>query len=144
MARPSWPTSRRDFLVATIASLLTAFVLVPLGWTAVCDQWQEADAARHKSPQELSTRSGQAHPAVHAVEGSRSPPARVDPFGDPLPEGAIARIGTTRLRASAMVNVVAFSHDGRRLAYGNEMGVIHVCEAADGKPLLDFRPVEAR
>src|SRR5437773_1966602 len=134
MTPSSWPNWRRDFLVATIASLLTAFVLVPLGWTAPCDQRQQAEAARHKSPQELSADSGQSHPAFHAVEGSRSPPARVDPFGDPLPEGAIARIGTTRLRASAMVNVVAFSHDGRRLAYGNEMGVVHVCEAADGKP----------
>src|SRR5947209_4591966 len=42
----SLPTWRRDFLVATIASLLTAFVLVPLGWTAVRDQRQEADSAR--------------------------------------------------------------------------------------------------
>jgi RNA polymerase sigma factor (sigma-70 family) len=65
---------------------------------------------------------------------------RLDLFGDPLPEGAIARIGTSRLRDSASTCVIAFSPDGRQLAYGNENGLIHVCEAADGKPLFDFQP----
>src|SRR5439155_2599505 len=65
---------------------------------------------------------------------------RTDLYGDPLPEGAVARIGTSRLRDSAGTTVIAFSQDGRRLAYGNENGLIHVCEAADGKPLFDLQP----
>src|SRR5438105_4925116 len=64
---------------------------------------------------------------------------RTDLYGDPLPEGAVARIGTSRLRDSAGTTVIAFSQDGRRLAYGNENGLIHVCEAADGKPVLDLQ-----
>src|SRR5688572_6558619 len=90
-------------------------------------------------------------PALHqlaranppASEGKKSPdgngPARTDLLGDPLPEGAIARIGTTRLRDNASTTVIAFSPDGGRLAYGNENGLVHVCEAADGKPLFDFK-----
>ena len=58
-----------------------------------------------------------------------------------LPIGA--RIGTTRLRDSAGTTVIAFSQDGHRLAYGNEVGLIQVCEAADGKPLLELQPDKA-
>ncbi len=42
-------------------------------------------------------------------------PAR-DRFGDPLPEGAIARLGSLGLRHNSSVSVVGFSPDGRILA----------------------------
>src|SRR5262245_9499239 len=70
--------------------------------------------------------------------------ARTDIHGDPLPDGAIARIGTLRLRGDALVNVIAFSPDGRLLAYGSESGLVHVCEAASGKQLFHFQPGEVR
>jgi RNA polymerase sigma factor (sigma-70 family) len=66
-------------------------------------------------------------------------PILTDRYGDLLPAGAIARIGTNRLRVHNGPTVIAFSQDGRRLAYGNEDGLIHV-EAADGEPVLEFQP----
>src|SRR5262249_6232973 len=41
--------------------------------------------------------------------------ATADPNGDPLPEGALARLGTTRLRHGADVTFVAFGPDANTL-----------------------------
>src|SRR5437763_1227334 len=62
-------------------------------------------------------------------------PARRDPHGDPLPEGAIARIGTVRLRHAGPVTALAYSHDGKVLASGSEDGTIRLWDAANGKEL---------
>jgi RNA polymerase sigma factor (sigma-70 family) len=79
--------------------------------------------------------------ANKGAEGKPRPPLpRTDQFGDPLPDGALARVGTIRLRANDGIGVIAFSPDSRRLAYGSGIGFVYVCEAADGKPVLEFEP----
>lgn len=72
------------------------------------------------------------------------PSARTDLLGDPLPEGALVRVGTTRLRARDSITVVAFAPDGGRLAYGSEFGLLYVCDAKDGKPLFEGQPADHR
>src|SRR3954468_23967180 len=47
-----------------------------------------------------------------------------DLLGDPLPAGAIARMGSSRLRSETTVNCVAFAPDGRSLltaGFGNKL-----------------------
>ncbi|MFO0810771.1 MAG: sigma-70 family RNA polymerase sigma factor [Gemmataceae bacterium] len=60
--------------------------------------------------------------------------ARADRFGDPLPDGAAARLGTMRWRAGARVDQVAFSRDGS-LAVGGTSHGVQFWDAATGRPL---------
>jgi WD40 repeat protein len=48
-----------------------------------------------------------------------SPDVRADRFGDPLPEGAVTRLGTLRFRQPGWVHAVAFSPDRRAIATGS-------------------------
>ena len=55
-----------------------------------------------------------ASPAQSEPPSEKKPPVHLDRYGDPLPEGAIARMGTVRFRHEGkIIKAVAFSHDGR-------------------------------
>lgn len=58
---------------------------------------------------------------------------RTDQQGDPLPEGAVARLGTTRLRVGGWVHGLDFSPDGRFLASGAVDDTVRIWEVATGK-----------
>jgi WD40 repeat protein len=61
-------------------------------------------------------------------------PTRMDSAGDPLPPGAIARIGSLRLRHASPADPVAFSPDGKWLAsYCRWEKQISVWETLSGK-----------
>src|SRR5262249_7283772 len=58
--------------------------------------------------------------------------ARTDLLGDPLPPGAVARIGTLRFRGWGPL---AYSPDGKLLASGSPQEAIRIWEAATGRGL---------
>jgi WD40 repeat protein len=64
----------------------------------------------------------------------KSEPARVDCFGDPLPPGAVARLGTARLRGHCM----ALSADGKLVATAGS-DCIHLWDTTTGKRVRRLR-----
>jgi RNA polymerase sigma factor (sigma-70 family) len=67
------------------------------------------------------------------------PQPRTDALGDPLPDGAIARLGTVRLRHGGLTTFAAFTSDSKRLVSRGDDGV-RVWDAATGKQLRYFAP----
>jgi RNA polymerase sigma factor (sigma-70 family) len=64
---------------------------------------------------------------------------RSDAFGDPLPEGAVARLGSLRLYDDTIVRRIVFSPDGKWVVSSNNSAVNRLWDARSGKelPLAD-------
>jgi RNA polymerase sigma factor (sigma-70 family) len=64
--------------------------------------------------------------------------ARTDRQGDPLPDGALARLGTVRLRHGGSVAFTAFLPGDKELLSIGDDGVVHIWDIATGKELRHF------
>jgi WD40 repeat protein len=72
------------------------------------------------------------------ASAAEKPAARVDLYGDPLPEGAVARLGTVRLRAQ-IAQCLAFSPSGKLVAAGNSDGIAGLWDASTGREVVRFQ-----
>jgi WD40 repeat protein len=84
---------------------------------------------------------GQSTPAGEpgrAQDGTGPQPRHTDRYGDPLPDRAVARLGTTRLRHGSATNAVAFTPDGKVLASAGAGRGLCLWDAATGK---EFRQI---
>jgi hypothetical protein len=80
-----------------------------------------------------------ANPPATAVNQpeTRNQKPETDLYGDPLPPGAIARMGTIRYRLTGGAHSVVISPNGKTLAsWGGN--TIRLCEVTTGKGLLSF------
>jgi WD40 repeat protein len=94
---------------------------------------------------EVPPAHGQPPDADRNRSGIAREPARTDLYGDPLPDGVIARLGTLRFRTGTSVTGTVFSPDGQILAavsdrYGHP---IYLFDAATGRVVRRIR-AEAR
>jgi WD40 repeat protein len=87
--------------------------------------------------------AGNAQPPLRPSRASSPPSAlRTDQYGDPLPDGAIARLGTVRLRHAARVREMAFVANGRLLASLGDDCICHLWDSTTGREVGRFaRPV---
>src|SRR5438105_2955840 len=69
-------------------------------------------------------------------------PAATDRHGDALPRGAIARMGSLRLKHKYPVTCVAFAPDGQTLASGGDDGGVCIWDASTGKEIHRLRTVK--
>jgi WD40 repeat protein/beta-lactamase regulating signal transducer with metallopeptidase domain len=74
--------------------------------------------------------------AAPEPEAKRKPTA--DLYGDPLPAGALARLGTTRLRHGGDVTFVAFGRDGKTLLTAGQDNTLRVWDLASGREIRRF------
>jgi WD40 repeat protein len=70
--------------------------------------------------------------------GAAHPDPREDTHGDPLPSGAIGRLGSTRLRHSGYIKGLTFLPDGKTLAAVDLDGVVRLWDVATGKERLHY------
>ncbi len=89
-------------------------------------------------PQGPPARAPAAPPPAQAKPAQANEKPQPDRFGDPLPAGAVARLGTTRLRHAGWVDGVAYSPDGMLLASGGRDDRVRVWDAKTGKEVRQF------
>src|SRR3954462_15326029 len=74
--------------------------------------------------------------AGQAQDGAKS--AATDRNGDPLPAGALARLGTLRWRHAEPIVFAAFVQDGKAVLTGGQDQVFRLWDRATGKEIRLF------
>lgn len=77
-----------------------------------------------------------------AESKAQEPPAgaRVDTYGDPLPSGAVLRLGTVRYRQDSPIYRIAYTPDGRHFLTDGRDSVLRVWDAATGRIVRRIEP----
>ncbi len=77
-------------------------------------------------------------PTIERNDRAAVPTAARDQHGEPLPAGAIGRLGTKNFRHQHTVRAIAVSPDGSRIATASWDGTFRVWNAATGRELRRF------
>jgi RNA polymerase sigma factor (sigma-70 family) len=115
--------------LALVMSLLLALGVLAAGGSALLSSADGDPAVYASQPFDADSNQDAA---------AQPPPPRTDSNGDPLPEGAIARLGTTRLTHGGPVNAVAFAPNANHLASASDDRTVRLWDPATGQELRLF------
>ena len=116
----------------------THWSMALVGWASLLGicliACQTLKAWPDKSPDsELPATPAAGRPAQEAEKQ-----ARTDIYGDPLPPGALARLGTVRLRHNGGTRSLVFTPDGKGLVTAGGDNLPRLWDVATGKLLREF------
>jgi RNA polymerase sigma factor (sigma-70 family) len=113
-----------------VVALLGMVIVLTTGIGLAAHQALKANQGNGE-PKELFALPDEPRPQPKPEKGNE---ARVDRYGDPLPEGAMARLGTVRFRHGDLINSLAFTPDGKQLLSQSD-NVVRLWDAATGREL---------
>jgi RNA polymerase sigma factor (sigma-70 family) len=125
----------KAMLLKNLTKLAVAVVLTCL-FGLVAAAWVVA-----QTKSENATSAANARPMIKVPDSkdvkAKAPPRepKIDRYGDPLPKGAVARLGTVRWRHGGPVYAVAYSPGGKLLASAGFDGIVRLWEPDSGKEI---------
>lgn len=103
----------------------TGLAWAMVGMLTVCGAWA---ISAQRAPQKRDGDKGK------PAEVAETSAVLQDRFGDPLPEGAVRRFGTTRFRCSSPSDCLFFSRDGKHIVADSGYSEFVVFDAKSGEP----------
>ncbi len=117
------------------AGLLARNVLVPQGAEERTESKPPSILKTEERTESKPPSPPAAAPPQRANDKSR---IRLDQAGDPLPDGAVARLGTIRFRHGGLIENLAFAADGKTLVSCGAFDGMRFWDAATGKEIQRF------
>jgi WD40 repeat protein len=136
----SWSAAieRAETILRSMAALPWKSAAGLLMTVCLASEWSGLAQNAKAAEQNPSSEPPKAMPSAKQIPARREEKARTDHSGDPLPPGAIARLGTTSFRINDLRGGLAVTPDGKILAIGGR-GPLRLVSSATGETIRSIQ-----